>query len=279
MNISSTRNSSIHSEEEWEYIVKPFFVISIHMLNYLLGLPLNSYVMVLLLHGCRRLDPCDVFTLNQAAVEIFFLFLGPFHIMCDVKMDLCFYDVIGFFVGVGMLVRSLFQCWVCLERYVAVIHPITFLMFRPLRYRVVICVVTWTSGLACGVVCMFMFPFLPYRVILAYAVIVLSIHVFSCMSILYKLRHPGPGERNADRATEDRAKKRAFHIVVINLLTFLVQNTPFSVVFCMQDTLSMMDFSLALAISLAINIMMGFMNPVFVLLKAGKLSFLKSACF
>ncbi|XP_026765473.3 G-protein coupled receptor 35-like [Pangasianodon hypophthalmus] len=279
MNISSMMNSSVHSEVVWEYSVKPFFSVFIHVLNYLLGLPLNVYVIVLLLNGRRSLDPCDVFTLNQATAEIFFMLLAPFHITCDVKMDLCFYYAFGFVIGVGMLVRSQFQCWVCLERYLAVVHPLTFLKFRPLRYRMAICVVTWTSGLACGIFCMFMFPFLPYRIILAYAVTILSINVFSCVSILNKLRHPGPGERNADRRMEDRAKKQAFHIVMVNLLTFLVQSIPISVTFCMQDALSLMDFSLALVISLAINIMMGFMSPVFVLHKAGKLSFLKSACF
>lgn len=278
MNISSTMNS-IPSEEEWEHGVKLIFVISIHVINYLLGLPLNSCVIVLLLNRCRSLDPCDVFTLNQAAVEILFLFLAPFHILCAVKMELCLNTAVGFVIGVGMLVRSLLQCLVCLERYLAVVHPVTFLKFRPLRYRVAICVVVWTSGLVSGIICMCTFPFLPYRLILIYALIILSINVFSCASILDTLRHPAPGERNADRGMEDGAKKRAFHIVVMNLLMFLVQNTPISITFCMQDTLSMMDFSLALTISLVINILVGFLNPVFVLHKAGKLEFLKSACF
>ncbi|XP_060774012.1 G-protein coupled receptor 35-like [Neoarius graeffei] len=279
MNISNTVNSSSHSEEEWELSINLFFITPLHVINYLLGLPLNSYVFVLLLDGRRSLDPCDILTLNQAAVEIFFLLLAPFHIMCDVETELCFYKAMGFVIGMGMVVRSLLQCLVCLERYVAVIHPVTFLKFRPLRYRAAICIVTWSSGLACGVVCMFMFPFLPYRVILTYAVIILSISVFSCVSILNKLRHPGPGERNAGKGVEDAAKKRAFQVVAINLLMFLIQNIPISVVFCMQDTLSMTDFRLALVISLAINIMMGFMSPVFVLHKAGKLSCLKSTCF
>ncbi|KAJ8397590.1 hypothetical protein AAFF_G00438660 [Aldrovandia affinis] len=31
---------------------------------------------------------------------------------------------------------SLFQCCICVERYLAVLHPLTFLRYRPLRYRV-----------------------------------------------------------------------------------------------------------------------------------------------
>lgn len=277
MIISSMLNSSIPTEEE---VLKLSFVISIHVLNYLLGLPLNSCVMVLLINRCRSLDPCDVFTLNQSAVEIFFLLLAPFHVSCDLKTELCFYKVVGFVIGVGMVVRSLLQCAVCLEHYVAVVHPLTFLKFRALRYRAVICGVTWASGLVSGLVCMFTFPFLPYKVILVYTIVMLSINMFSCMSILKTLRHPALGERSVDRGTDDGAgvKTRAFHVVVVNLLTFLVQNFPITIAFIMQDMLSMKDFSLALAITLAINITMGFMSPAFVLLKAGKLSFLKSVC-
>ncbi|XP_046731182.1 uncharacterized protein LOC124402280 isoform X4 [Silurus meridionalis] len=32
--------------------------------------------------------------------------------------------------------RPLFQCCVCVERYVAVIHPVIFLKYKPLRYRI-----------------------------------------------------------------------------------------------------------------------------------------------
>ncbi|GAA6107107.1 C-C chemokine receptor type 5-like [Tachysurus ichikawai] len=265
-------NSSIHTEEEKEHIIKLSFVISIHVLNYLLGLPLNSCVIVLLLDRRRRLDPCDVFTLNQAAVEIFFLLLAPFHVLCNVKMELCFNEVVGFVIGVGMLVRSLLQCAVCLERYVAIVHPLTYRKFTALRYRAAICGVTWVSGLASGVVCMFTFPFLPYKAILVYTIVMLSVNIFNCMSILRTLRHTAPGKRSG-------IKERAFHVVLVNLLTFLVQNIPIFVVFFMHDTLSMMDFSLALAVTLAINITVGFMSPAFVLHKAGKLSLLKSSCF
>ncbi|XP_060724585.1 G-protein coupled receptor 35-like [Tachysurus vachellii] len=272
-------NSSIHTEEEKEHIIKLSFVISIHVLNYLLGLPLNSCVMVLLLDRRRRLDPCDVFTLNQAAVEIFLLLLAPFHVLCNIKVELCFNKVVGFVIGVGMLVRSLLQCAVCQERYVAIVHPLTYRKFTALRYRAAICGVTWVSGLASGVVCMFTFPFLPYKAILVYTIVMLSINIFNCMSILRTLRHSAPGKRNADTGTGDGIKKRAFHVVLVNLLTFLVQNIPIFVVFFMHDTLSMMDFSLALAVTLAINITVGFMSPAFVLHKAGKLSLLKSPCF
>ncbi len=37
--------------------------------------------------------------------------------------------------------RPLFQCLMCVERYLAVVHPVIFLKYKPLRYRVICCTV------------------------------------------------------------------------------------------------------------------------------------------
>lgn len=267
----SISNSSIQSVEQWLVVTMPGFIIFMHLINYLLGLPLNSYVIALLLRGRRSLDPCDVFVLNQAAAEIFFMLFAPFHILLSVTLETRYCPPVGFFLGIGMGVRATLQCLVCLERYVAVLHPVTFLKLRPLRYRVAACVATWTGGLAVGVLCMMAYPSMPYQVFGVIYFIYLSISAFCCVSILMALRHPGPGERNADRRTEDGAKKRAFQVVVMNLLTFLVQNTPIAVLFGILYTLPPTRFKMGTIVCLAINLTMSYAQPVFVLRKAGKI--------
>ncbi len=42
-----------------------------------------------------------------------------------------------FLFGFAMTGHPLFQCLICVERYLAVVHPVTFLKFKPLRYRVI----------------------------------------------------------------------------------------------------------------------------------------------
>lgn len=269
LNTSNT-NSSIHSEEQWQYSTKFIFIVSMHLVNYLLGLPLNTYIIAMLLNGCRRLDPCDVFTLNQAVAEIFFMLLAPFHILLIVSSDMRFNQPLGFLLGSGMSVRAILQCWVCFERYVAVVHPITFLKFRPLPYRMVMCVMAWLGGIPAGIICLITFPYMPYQLFGVIYFIILSINIISYVSILKKLKHPGPGERNADRRMEDGAKKRAFQVVRMNLLTFLVQNTPIAVLFGTLNTLPITVFRMASDICLAFNLAMALVQAVFVLHKAGK---------
>ncbi|CAL8363619.1 unnamed protein product [Gadus morhua 'NCC'] len=41
--------------------------------------------------------------------------------------------------------RPLFQCSICVERYLAVVHPLTFIRFKPLRFRVVCSGLMWIA--------------------------------------------------------------------------------------------------------------------------------------
>ncbi|GAA6107105.1 proteinase-activated receptor 1-like [Tachysurus ichikawai] len=259
MSVSNT-SSSVPPEEQLQISLRLLLVVSVHVVNYTLGLSLHAYIITMLLNRRRRLDPCDVSTLNQAAAEIFFMLFAPFHILLNVRSEMWFYKPLGS----GMSVRSLLQCAVCLECYVAVMHPLTFRKFRALRYQVGMCVMMWVGGVPSGITCMFMFPDIPYQAFGVIYFMILSINLFSCVSILRKLRHSGPGQRDADRWGEDGAKKRAFHMVLMNLLVFVVQDTPIAVLFVTLHTLPSSD------VCLAINLAMGWVQALFVLHKSGK---------
>lgn len=118
---------------------------------------------------------------------------------------------------------------------------------------------------------MITFPNIPFKPFGVVCFIILSISVFSCVSTLKKLKYPGPGERNTDRGMEDGAKKRALQVLRMNLLTFLVQNTPLGVFFAILNRLPKIVFNMVLNVCLAVNLIMGYVQPVFVLYKAGKL--------
>ncbi|CAL8404494.1 unnamed protein product [Boreogadus saida] len=49
--------------------------------------------------------------------------------------------------------RPLFQCCICLERYLAVVHPLTFIRFKPLRFRVFCSGLMWFKPLRFRVIC------------------------------------------------------------------------------------------------------------------------------
>ena len=95
-----------------------------------LCLPANLWVMWLITHGTKDSLAAELFHLNTAICETLFLAGTPLHLYY-------FFDLAGWGLVVRTLVNSLwvlitfgrplFQCSICVERYLAVIHPLTFI--------------------------------------------------------------------------------------------------------------------------------------------------------
>lgn len=96
-------------------------------INVVVGLPANIYVLWLIVAG--RAVASEVFALNLAVSEIFFCcssFYTLFHFSLQMSL------VIGvlllqFFLQLMLISRPLFQTCICLERFLAVVHPTLFL--------------------------------------------------------------------------------------------------------------------------------------------------------
>ena len=92
------------------------------------GLPANLWVMWLITHGTKDSLAAELFHLNIAICETLYLLGNPIHFYCV-------FDGRGPVVEIliaELLVlvcfgRPLFQCSVCVERYLAVVHPLTFI--------------------------------------------------------------------------------------------------------------------------------------------------------
>ncbi|XP_066503137.1 C-C chemokine receptor type 4-like [Hoplias malabaricus] len=279
MNMNSTLNSTNVPDANGGFdLAGTVLILFLHAINLLVGLPLNSYVIILLFPGRGALDASKVFNLNQAFAELVLVILGPFQSMCIVDFNLCLFKPLGFLLGLSVMSRCVFQCCVCVERYVAVVHPVAFLKYKPLRYRLACCVLTWLGMFAVGIWCSVTFPSVPYTVFAAAYLLILAVDVFCGLSILRKLVCPGPRDVESNVSEMNLAKKKAFVIVSVNLLLFLIQNVPISVAFGMEQSVSNYEFGMTVIISLAINTVTGFLQPLSVLRRHGKLSLTFSAC-
>ncbi len=71
----------------------------------------------------------------------------------------CFFSsfiaVTYFLQGLGITGRPLFHCLICVERYLAVVHPVIFLKYKPLRYRVICCTAAWLIIIGSCLCCTF----------------------------------------------------------------------------------------------------------------------------
>lgn len=247
-------------------------VIASQVLNLCLGLPLQCYAMHLLLSkpsGGGGVDVNVIFAVNLTFVEILYCLVAPLYCPCIISLTLCVGALLGFWLGTCMSGRYVFQCLLCLEQYLAVIHPMIFLKFKPMRYRVGVASAAWLFVLGIGTASSCMFPAVPYSAFGAVYFIVFFLDSFCCLSVLNALVRPGPSEK--DNGEMSAAKKKAFKIISMNLTTFLVQVLPIVISFGLLNTLPPESFHLGVAIGMTINIAGGFVHPIYVLHKYRKL--------
>lgn len=252
-------------------------VIASQVMNFVLGLPLQCYAMHLLLSkpsgggggGGRGVDVNVIFALNLVLVEILYCLVAPLYSSCIISLTLCVGALLGFWLGICMAGRYLFQCWLCLEQYMAVIHPMLFIKFKPIRYRLGFSSIPWMFALGIGTASGCMFPGVPFDAFGAVYFLVFFLDSFCCLSVLKALVRPGPNEK--DNREMNAAKKRAFKIITMNLTTFLVQVLPVVISFGLLSTLSHESFHLGVAVAMFLNISGGFVHPIYLLYKYRKL--------
>jgi len=104
---------------------------------FLSGLPTHSYIIWLIVTETGSGVASEFFFLNLSVCEIGNCINAVFGLLS--YFSSLFNILTNFVQGLSITGRPLFQCLMCVERYLAVVHPVTFLKFKPLRYRVICC--------------------------------------------------------------------------------------------------------------------------------------------
>ncbi len=172
-----------------------------------------------------------------------------------------------------------FQCLMCVERYLAVVHPVIFLKYKPLRYKVVCSTVTWIMISACCVFCLEHVHPCDIRLLkclyLIHFIIFLAINLFCCLAVLRALKKPGPGDIGRHRDKENHIKRRAFFLILINTVTLVITYVPSSVT-GFQYILSIPASRVLESLSLTCFLLPGFVQPLLFIHRVGKLPFCRS---
>ncbi|XP_067280748.1 chemokine XC receptor 1-like [Pseudorasbora parva] len=203
----------------------------VYCINVLFGLPTHSYIIWLIITGTGNrvasefftlyLSVCEIGTCLNALLTVIYFCLGisdPTQLQC-------------FLLGLFITGRPLFQCLMCVERYLAVVHPVTFLKYKPLKYRVICCTAAWIIILGSCLCCLLTTGREKnYIYIYFYSIqflLFLSIQLFCCVAVLRALKQSGPGERGRERGEENHMKRRAFHLILITTVTMSIIYMPF----------------------------------------------------
>ncbi len=268
MNFTSTE-TSINSTTQSIGILDSLH-ICVYSINFLFGLPTHSYVIWLIITETGSGVALEFFNLNLSACEIGICLNCFVYAISHWALSLSKLKM--FFVGFTIIGRALFQCLICVERYLAVVHPVIFLKYKPLRYRVICCTVAWIICLGSCVVCintlndknrhlytwLFSLQFLLF----------FSIQLFCLVAVLRALKQSGPGDKKKE---QNCMKRRAFYMISITTASMVIIYGPYLIIGFITIMIKQLMDSLWF-IGFTCYILAGFVHPVLYLHHAGKLS-------
>ncbi len=239
--------------------------------NVLFGPPTHVYVLWLIVTGGRIVS--EFLNLNLSICEMT-ICVNYFISLLAIRVPEV-YSFNAFTAGFCITGRSLFQCLMCVERYLAVVHPVIFLKYKPLRYKLFCSAAVWITALSSCLFCMFT-AFKHINVymwcFLLQFLLFLSVNLFCSLAVLWALKKPGPGERAKERKYKNHMKRRAFYLILIITVTMVTMFVPviiggFLFLFLPQYVPILTSFSLLCFI------LPGFVQPVLYLHQVGKLPF------
>lgn len=146
---------------------------------------------------------------------------------------------------------------------------------KPLKYKVAQCALSW---------CVILLVFLPKFTLpeeafrnsgLIWFLPTVCIFLFCYFSVLRSLKRPGPGGRERETTSGNKIKIKAFNIIVVHLVCFLVNYLPTLIVDSLQTQIYMPSIIFDILINL--GVVCGLVHPLLYLHRAGKLSCLMKA--
>lgn len=184
-------------------------------INVLIGLPIHTCVIWLIFTGNGAAS--EVFALNLATSEVVFCLGSIVYLFRHQSLLECMY----FFTVFLFIARPLFQSYICVERYLAVIEPVLFLKLKPLRYRLVVSALGWLIALTCCFVAAFQNLVTVLLLMSIVNIVLLLLMLFCSLTILKALTEPGPGEGRREVGRANQANMKAFKIILVLLLSLL----------------------------------------------------------
>ncbi|KAJ8347004.1 hypothetical protein SKAU_G00284050 [Synaphobranchus kaupii] len=209
------------------------FYLALQFINMFLGIPANLMVLWFLHKNKGDSSTSDIFFFHLAILDTFFCLIPPVELANKVFLNISStWYVLRFFYGVKDSSLLFLSC-ICMDRYMAVLHPITFTELKDRSHRTVCATMVWLVTLAYAVAkCVGNIPNFEkafvFMILAAFAFM-----LFCNVAILHALRQSGPG-----RDEMHPVKKRAFKMVLIILAIIVFNYLPPVALFPFQEYFS-----------------------------------------
>ncbi|MED6254220.1 hypothetical protein ATANTOWER_020020 [Ataeniobius toweri] len=202
------------------YIEAIMFDLTIQTFNVIVGIPANLLVIAILIHNRKEPSTSDLFLGCLAFMDAYFGSMTPLSFLnIYLWHSKEVWSAIKFSYGVKDTSGPLFLSCICLDRFVAVLFPITFGQLKPIKYRLSLTLLVICLTLAYSTAKMV--GGLPnFEKVFTFEVLVVFSWMVVCnASILWVLKKP----RGAGKDDMHPMKKKAFKMV-LSILCIIVFN-------------------------------------------------------
>lgn len=241
--------------------------------------PLSIFILYLGHQQWRRqrsftkISHIDIFTYHTLIIELIWV-LGGFCYYYGAHIAVIDLTTAGYSISsMAFYGQVLFHTLTCVERYLAVVHPVIYLGLRNARgvkIRNISIGCVWMICILSIIVTFWSFPDLPFIQIFSLLVLALVVVSFCSLAVLRVLIRPGPGEESKDKML---AKQRAFiTIAVITAVLWLwFAGFLIAIVIYKSGLLSYEAGCLLMASVGWLNLPFSLVLPLLYLYRAGKL--------
>lgn len=174
-------------------------------------------------HPAKSMSHSDVFTLNLIIIELINVFGSIISCVGMYTYTLPMITLGTSIFSFNFHGQMFFHLLICLERYLAVVHPITYLTLRTekgIKIRNILVVCVW-------VMCFASLSILVLKngsdeILINFVVLPTLVTLIFCnLNILMVLIRPNPGKRHGQKL--DKSKKIAFCIIFVIMLVLLLR--------------------------------------------------------
>ncbi|XP_041672052.1 G-protein coupled receptor 15-like [Cheilinus undulatus] len=220
------------------------------------------------------MTPNSVFMLNLTIMDLVFLFFVPFGLcnffLWHIKSIL---SLSNFLYALNLAGRPLLTACICLDCYVAVVHPVTYSRRKSLTPRILMAAVVWTITAAQGIMST-VFDELNHSAWAMFVYIIALPAIVICdVSILWTLKksNPAGGELHP-------SKQKALQIIMNSMVMTIFSYVPPVLVYILGDLIisDEKEYDCFLAIPILVTPTAG--SAIMPLLYLGNLGALRSFC-
>ncbi|XP_024918352.1 proteinase-activated receptor 3-like, partial [Cynoglossus semilaevis] len=205
----------------------------LQFINMFLGIPANLMVLWHIHKNRSDSSTIDIYILQLAVLDVFFCLIPPLELTNTVFLSTSsIQHILLFFYGMKDT-SPLFLSCICLDRYIAVLHPITFTRLKDRQHRAVLVIVVWLIILAYAAAkCVNNIR--NFGKVFTWIILATFAFMLFCnIAILWALRQSGPG-----RDEMHPMKKKAFKFVLIILAIIVFNYFPPVALFPFEDKFS-----------------------------------------